>query len=52
LGNTIAVCRKCYIHPKILAALETGDLPLRIPRRRHSFMSGIECAVLAYLRRH
>jgi DNA topoisomerase-1 len=52
LGNTIAVCRKCYIHPKILAALEAGDLPLRIPRRGRNGLSAIECAVLAYLRRH
>lgn len=26
LGNTVAVCRKCYIHPGILAAAESGEL--------------------------
>jgi len=51
LGNTIAVCRKCYIHPRILAALEDGHLPLRMPRRGRGGMSAAECAVLAYLRR-
>jgi DNA topoisomerase-1 len=51
LGNTVAVCRKCYIHPKILAAIEAGDLRLRIPRRGHGGLTAMECAVLAYLRR-
>ena len=26
LGNTAAVCRKCYIHPAIVASYERGDL--------------------------
>jgi len=26
LGNTPAICRKCYIHPALLAAFESGDL--------------------------
>lgn len=29
LGNTPAVCRKCYIHPSVLAAFEEGKLPRR-----------------------
>ena len=49
LGNTVAVCRKCYIHPKILTALEAGNLPLRIPRRGRHGLNAIESAVLAYL---
>ncbi len=28
LGNTPTVCRKCYIHPEIIAAYEQGDLAL------------------------
>ena len=51
LGNTVAVCRKCYIHPRILTALEAGTLPLRVPRRGHNGWSASECAVLAFLRR-
>lgn len=27
LGNTVAVCRKCYIHPDIIASYLEGDLP-------------------------
>jgi DNA topoisomerase-1 len=51
LGNTVAVCRKCYIHPRILAALEAGALPLRMPRRGRGGLSAAECAVLDFLRR-
>ena len=51
LGNTVAVCRRCYIHPRILTALETGTLPLRVPRRGRNGWSASECAVLAFLRR-
>jgi len=28
LGNTAAICRKCYIHPDIIAAYEAGELSL------------------------
>ena len=51
LGNTAAVCRKCYIHPRVLEALERGDLVLRPPRRGPKGLSTAEQAVLAYLRR-
>jgi DNA topoisomerase-1 len=51
LGNTVAVCRKCYIHPRILTALEAGVLPLRMPKRGRNGWSASECAVLAFLRR-
>jgi len=27
LGNTPAVCRKCYIHPTVLEAFAQGKLP-------------------------
>ncbi|AEG92702.1 DNA topoisomerase IB [Ramlibacter tataouinensis] len=30
LGNTPAICRKCYVHPEILTAYATGDLLLEI----------------------
>jgi len=51
LGNTAAVCRKCYIHPRVLSALERGDLMLQSSRRGPKGLSGAEQAVLAYLRR-
>lgn len=33
LGNTVAVCRACYVHPAILEAYESGALAT-LPRRR------------------
>lgn len=48
LRNTPAVCRKCYIHPAVLAAFEAGELTdLPAVRRRR----GMKCdeAVLAAL---
>jgi DNA topoisomerase-1 len=30
LGNTVAVCRRCYIHPRVLSAYRDGSLP-KIP---------------------
>lgn len=29
LGNTVAACRAAYIHPRVLAAYEAGELPQR-----------------------
>jgi DNA topoisomerase-1 len=51
LGNTIAVCRKCYIHPAIIADFEAGRFCLRLPARGHGGLSAMECAVLSLLRR-
>jgi DNA topoisomerase-1 len=50
LGNTVAVCRKCYIHPQVIAGFEAGTLSLRVPKRGRGGLSAAECAVLAYLR--
>jgi DNA topoisomerase I len=52
LGNTIAVCRKCYIHPAIFTGFENGRLRLRIPKRGRIGLRPVEIAVLQYLRRH
>jgi DNA topoisomerase-1 len=30
LGNTVAICRKCYVHPEIVAAYEAEDLQLEL----------------------
>lgn len=52
LGNTIAVCRKCYIHPAVFEAFERGRLKLRArSRRRVTGLSAAEKSVLALLKR-
>lgn len=43
LGNTRAVCRKCYIHPAVIEAYEAGEL--------RKTRGGPEAAVLMLLRR-
>ena len=37
LGNTRAVCRKCYIHPLVLAGWSDGSLPGEIAAIRHRY---------------
>jgi DNA topoisomerase-1 len=43
LGNTVAVCRKCYIHPAVIAAFLDGDFGVR--------RGGSERAVLHFIKR-
>lgn len=54
LGNTPAVCRRSYVHPRVLALHETGELQARLgDRRRRARLEGLdeaERAVLAMLR--
>ena len=52
LGNTAAVCRKCYIHPEIIAAYSEG-ICIEIPagNAARSRFGKEEKAVLALLRR-
>jgi DNA topoisomerase-1 len=45
LGNTAAVCRKAYIHPRVLEAYEQGALPLKAGGQPRAF----ELAVLKFL---
>ena len=33
LGNTPAICRKCYVHPEVLQAYAEGDLLLQIEEK-------------------
>jgi DNA topoisomerase-1 len=33
LGNTVAVCRKSYVHPAVVTAFQRGELGRRLPRR-------------------
>jgi DNA topoisomerase-1 len=51
LGNTVAVCRKCYIHPALLEDFEKGSLRLRLPARARGGLTAAEIAVRNYLRR-
>lgn len=51
LGNTMAVCRKCYIHPAIFIAFERGKLVLpAAARARGTGLSPAEKSVLSFLR--
>jgi len=56
LNNTRAVCRRCYIHPKVIEAWEEGRLASEMLeiRRRHrkplKGLSGEESLVLRWLR--
>ena len=51
LGNTRAVCRKCYIHPLTLEAFDLGELKRRLSRPpRVAGLSADERATLGLLR--
>ena len=50
LRNTVAVCRKCYIHPALIAAFEKGDFHLRLPARSRELLSPAERATISFLR--
>lgn len=56
LGNTVAVCRKCYVHPEIVGAYLDGklaidDTPPETARAAPDFerLSAYESAVLSFL---
>jgi DNA topoisomerase I len=55
LGNTRAVCRKCYVHPGILEAYAADDLPAALRRpekvRKSHELSSHEAAVAAMVAR-
>jgi DNA topoisomerase I len=55
LGNTPAVCRKCYVHPAIIDSYLEGETLLSLKRRNRRSRSGgldpDEAAVLTFLRR-
>ncbi|MGH7721320.1 MAG: DNA topoisomerase IB [Candidatus Dormibacteria bacterium] len=58
LGNTPAVCRRCYVHPQVIDAHLDGALLANLERRAAEALteslddlSGREAAVLAFLRR-
>jgi len=49
LGNTVTICRKCYIHPEIISAYMVGDLVLKA--RALAGLKPEEASVLALLQR-
>ena len=58
LGNTAAVCRRCYVHPEVISAHLDGGLLTTLERRAEETLaqsldelSAREAAVLAFLRR-
>ncbi|WP_369525451.1 DNA topoisomerase IB [Bradyrhizobium japonicum] len=58
LGNTPAICRKCYVHPEILNAYISGNLVEMIEariaqkfKRQYAKLTSDEIMVLAFLRK-
>jgi DNA topoisomerase-1 len=49
LGNTPAVCRKCYVHPGVVEAYLDGSLPARWVARSKDGLPAAEAMVLALL---
>jgi DNA topoisomerase-1 len=59
LGNTTAVCRKCYVHPAVLDGYLRGSLRLDLPSRSEEACTDAthalrpdEAALVAFLRRY
>lgn len=51
LGNTLAVCRKSYVHPGVIDAYLNDSLPARRLRRRPPGLRAAEARTLALLRK-
>jgi DNA topoisomerase-1 len=49
LGNTPAICRKCYVHPDLIDSYLRGAFAL--PRAKRAGLSAHEASVLAFLER-
>jgi DNA topoisomerase-1 len=50
LGNTASICRRCYVHPEVIAAFEAGKLTLHIPAAGSDGLAPEEVAVKNFLR--
>jgi DNA topoisomerase-1 len=48
LGNTLAICRKSYVHPVLMQTFLNGELPPAV-RSRRSGLSERECDLVAVL---
>ena len=42
LGNTRAVCRKCYIHPEVIEGWSKGTLEGEVAAARKSFRKPVD----------
>lgn len=58
LGNTPAICRKCYVHPEVVSAYMDGSLIKQINReinitlaRKYEHLTPEEILVLAFLKK-
>ena len=51
LGNTVAICRKCYVHPAVMESYADGTLRLRRIAARDGGLRPEEAATLRFLRR-
>jgi DNA topoisomerase-1 len=51
LGNTVATCRKCYVHPEVLAAYSDGEFAHPVATSRRRGLDPDEARVLALLER-
>lgn len=49
LGNTAAVCRKCYIHPAVLEQFSQGKLAKLPKPRRRKWLTAEEAALVRFL---
>jgi DNA topoisomerase-1 len=50
LGNTLAICRKSYVHPVLMQLFLEGDLAASQKSRRHG-LTEAECDLVAVLER-
>ncbi|MGB6114982.1 MAG: DNA topoisomerase IB, partial [Comamonas sp.] len=53
LGNTVTICRQCYVHPEIMNAYMAGELVLSTARCKDDGphgLSSVERAVLLFLK--
>jgi DNA topoisomerase-1 len=51
LGNTVAICRKCYVHPSVLEAYLAGELRLRRSGSKDDALRPEEASTLRFLQR-
>jgi DNA topoisomerase I len=51
LRNTLAVCRKSYVHPGVVEAYMADALPARRMKQRYAGLSVAECRTLVLLRK-
>jgi DNA topoisomerase-1 len=57
LGNTVAICRKCYVHPAVISNYEAGEFALELPANARKpaakfALTPQERAVLRFLETH